>query len=531
MSRRRSWWGWGWEDEQLDETALNGLGDLLAQRFDLEPPAPIEVPEPDSLPLPAARSLPPGELGVEFERDASDRLRHGHGQAFRDVVRALAGALPPPPDVVAYPGCATEVERLLDWATGGGVDVVPFGGGTSVVGGVEPPDRGRPVVALDLGGLHRVLEVDGLSRSARIQAGATGPQIEDQLRPHGLTLRHFPQSWEFSTLGGWLATRAGGHYATLHTHIDDFTESISAITPAGGWESRRLPGSGAGPSPDRLWLGSEGALGVVTEAWMRVQRRPRFRSSTTVAFDDVPTGAAAVRALTQADLYPANCRLLDPVEAALSGAGDGTTAVLVLGFESGDHPLGPWMDRALELCRDHGGRPDEPDHRTGDGTATATGGASRWRDTFLRAPYLRDGLVRLGMVVETVESAVTWDAFEGFVEVVRDTLEASAREVCGQAVVSLRLTHVYPNGAAPYFTVIGPGRSGSRVSQWDAVKEAASDAIVAAGGTITHHHAVGRDHAGWYADQRPALMGEVLGAAKRVLDPGGVMNPGVLGLS
>src|SRR5207302_8354162 len=228
------------------------------------------------------------------------------------------------------------------------------GGGTSVVGGVEPMVGGdyEGVVTIDLRRLDRVLEVDPVSRAARIQAGARGPVLEAQLGEHGLTLRHFPQSFEFSTLGGWIATRSGGHFATLYTHIDELVESVRAITPQGAWESRRLPGSGAGVSPDRMMIGSEGILGVITEAWVRVRPRPTRRASAGVRFERFEVGAEAVRALSQSGLYPSNCRLIDAQEAAVTGAGDGSHAVLVLGFESADHDVEPWMSRALELCSD-----------------------------------------------------------------------------------------------------------------------------------------------------------------------------------
>jgi alkyldihydroxyacetonephosphate synthase len=352
--------------------------------------------------------------------------------------------------------------------------------------------------------------------------------LEEQLRAHGLTLRHFPQSFEYSTLGGWIATRAGGHYATLHTHIDDFVESIRALTPRGWWESRRLPGSGAGPSPDRMLIGSEGILGVFTEAWMRVQDAPQFRESAAVLFDSFEAGAEAVRALSQSGLHPSNCRLLDPGEAALTRAapeGDGASAppaLLVLGFESADHELGPWMARALELCADHGGRPRE---RAGDPPAGRGESEGAWRDAFLQAPYLRDTLVAAGVLAETFETAITWDRFAALVDGVREGVREALR---GQGVVSCRLTHVYPDGAAPYFTVLAPARRGDELAQWGELKQAASEAIVAAGGTITHHHAVGRDHRPWYDRQRPEPFATALRAAKSAVDPAGILNPGVL---
>src|SRR5213079_987325 len=225
--------------------------------------------------------------------------------------------------------------------------VTPFGGGSSVVGGVEPRVDGlgryQAAVTIDLRDMNRVVEVDRTSRAARIEAGAFGPALEAELKPHGLTLRHFPQSFEFSTLGGWIATRSGGHFATLYTHIDDLVESLRVVTPRGIVETRRLPGSGAGPSPDRMFIGSEGTLGVISRAWMRLQPRPKFRAGASVRFQTLFGAARALRVIAQAGLYPSNCRILDPQETFNTGAADGSTAIMVLGFESGDHPLDAWM--------------------------------------------------------------------------------------------------------------------------------------------------------------------------------------------
>ncbi|WP_040924147.1 FAD-binding oxidoreductase, partial [Saccharomonospora iraqiensis] len=255
-------------------------------------------PPPDvaDLALPAARVDVPASLAHLCTADPAERAAHAHGKAFRDVVRNLHGTLDNVPDLVARPRTERDVLDLLDWGTGRGLAVIPYGGGSSVVGGIEPRCAGYPgTVTLDLGHLDRVVEVDPTSRAARIQAGVLGPALEDQLRGHGLTLRHFPQSFEFSTLGGWLATRAGGHYATGETHIDDLVESLRVVTPTGISESRRLPASGAGPSPDRMFLGSEGILGVVTEAWLRVRERPRWRAGASVRFADHGAAVAATR--------------------------------------------------------------------------------------------------------------------------------------------------------------------------------------------------------------------------------------------
>ncbi len=524
----RSWWGWGTTEDALTaseaETLAANVGQLLPGA-DLTAHGP---PDPRAISAPIPRIEAPRSLTHLCSDDHVDRLAHAHGQAFRDVVRCLLGTVEHVPDLVARPRSEDDVVALLDWCSDADIDVVPFGGGTSVVGGVEPRfDPGVGVVSLDLGAMSRVLEVDHTSHAALIEAGALGPALEEQLRPHDYTLRFYPQSFEFSTLGGWIATRAGGHFATGPTHIDDLVESIRTITPSGVMESRRLPGSGAGPSPDRLILGSEGALGIVTRAWMRIRRRPRWRAAATVSFADESAGVRAVRAIAQSGLDPANCRFLDPVEAAINAGA--SSAILVLGFESADHPLGPWMERAVELCRDHGGSLAEPPRYTDSADAVARSGASdAWRSAFLRMPYQRDALAARSMIVETFETACTWDRYEGLRAGVTVAAEEAMRSLGLPGVVTCRFTHVYPDGPAPYFGVYAAGRWGSTVEQWDEIKAAVSEAIGASGGTITHHHAVGRDHRPWYDRQRPDLFAAALAGAKRELDPAGILNPGIL---
>ena len=512
--RRRKFWGWGYEDQQPPQAEVEQAGRGAREHLGFGPAEVEPPPRLEDVELPPPRIQPPASLAQICRSDPYERASHAYGKAYRDLVRAFRGRFDHPPDVVAHPGDERELEQLLDWCADAGAAAIPFGGGTGVVGGVEPRVPHEAVVTIDLKRMNRVLEVDPVSRAARIQAGATGPELEEQLGRHGLTLRHYPQSFELSTLGGWIATRAGGHFATLHTRIDDFVEAVRAITPAGVWESRRLPGSGAGPSPDRMLVGSEGILGVITQAWVRVQEPPAFRDSVAVLFDAFESGSEAVRALAQSRLFPSNCRLLDPGEAALAGAAPDDKALLVLGFE-GPIPVDGPMAQALELCRDHGGEPRE---RRGESEGA-------WRDAFLRAPYLRDTLVAAGILAETFESAITWDRLPSFVGEVRERTESA---LGGEGRVTCRLTHAYPDGAAPYFTVLAAARRGAELEQWDEVKQVASEAIAAAGGTITHHHAVGRDHRPWYDRQRPGPFAEALRAAKAAVDPAGILNPGVL---
>ncbi len=528
--RRLKHWGWGYEGQAPSRRELEEAAAAIRERFgfggELEEPVPLEEVE-----LRAPRLKAPEALGDLFTDDHYERTAHALGKSYRDVVRGFRGEFENPPDLVAHPSDESEIEAVLEWCEAEGAAVVPFGGGTSVVGGVEARCDDRPVVSLDLKRLDRVLEVDAESLAARIQAGATGPGLEEQLKRHGLTLRHFPQSFEYSTLGGWVATRAGGHFATLYTHIDDLVESVRAITPRGTWESRRLPGSGAGPSPDRALIGSEGILGVIAESWVRVRPRPRYKTSAGVEFDDFLAAAAAVREIAQSGLHPSNCRLLDALEAGTTGAGTGKRHLLILGFESPGLPVDEPMRLALDIAQSHGGDPGDP--RTSERDSGRT--VESWRGAFLLAPYLRDTFVACGVLSETFETAITWDRFEQLHAGVMEAVRAKVAEVCGAPAegpgaprVSCRFTHVYPDGPAPYFTVIAPAIRGAEVEQWDEVKVAAGEALIENGATITHHHAVGRDHRPWYDRQRPAPFAATLRAAKAELDPAGMLNPGVL---
>ena len=510
-------WGWG---DPADEPTAQGLTELApyvaaVTGVEVQPP---ETPGPLSVVGPSRRRATlPASLRDLASDDPVDRARHGIGRAYRDLLRGLRGELVDVPDLVLRPADEQGVVDVLDWCASVGAPVVPFGGGSSVVGGVEP--RGLDAaVSLDLSRLAGLVEVDATSRAVRLRAGTFGPAAEEALKPHGLTLRFYPQSFERSTVGGWVATRAAGHFSTGPTHVDDLVESVRAVTPVGVWESRRLPGSGAGPSPDRLLLGSEGTLGVVTEAWLRAQPRPTHRWQATLAAPTFAAGCEAVRLLVQSGARPATCRLVDAAESALTGTLTTGEAALVLGLESLHDPV----DGAplLDLLQGAGLRVVESGARGSAGES--------WRSTFVRAPYLRESLVLLGVLVETFETAITWDRLDALVAMVTTAVEDALRRVCGGGRVTCRLTHVYADGAAPYFSVFAPGRRGSEVEQWDEVKVAASEALAAAGGTITHHHAVGRDHRPWYDGQRPEPFALALRAARAALDPAGVLNPGVL---
>lgn len=539
---KRKFWGWGLADEVVsdDEQALIvGMTRSRYEGLNLKAVAPPKVSDFD---LAAPRLSIPSTLAHIVTQDPEERLIHAYGKSFADCARMFMRSVPHPPDAVAYPRTEKDISDLYDWAERAGAAAIPFGGGSSVCGGVETDvgEEYKATISIDMMAMDQILEIDKTSRAARVQAGIYGPALEAGLKPHGLTMRHFPQSFEFSTLGGWIATRGGGHYASLYTHIDDFVESTRMVTPFGVIETRRLPGSGAGPSADRMIIGSEGTLGIITEAWMRLQDRPTFRASAAVQYKTMEQAAEAVRALSQSGLFPTNCRLIDAAEAKNSGAGDGTHALLVLGFESADHELGPWMARALELASDHGGQYDkeavarsmapkvegqEGEHRKG--------AAGEWRNAFIRMPYYREVLVGLGIIVDTFETAITWDKFPDFYEGVTSRVHKVIKEVTGhEGSVTCRFTHIYPDGPAPYFTFQAFGAEDGNLAlmldRWREIKAAANEVVTGLGGTVTHHHAVGRDHRSGYENQTSELFRETLAAAKHRLDPDGILNPGVL---
>jgi alkyldihydroxyacetonephosphate synthase len=525
--RRRKFYAWGFEDQTVTEEELAPVLATWARVFGVSEFATMPSPTLDTIEMrPSRIARIPTTLQDICRVDRYERALHSYGRSFLDSARIFRGDFTRAPDVVAYPRNEEDVKALIDWCGSINAAVIPFGGGSSVVGGVNPEISGSyaGVVSIDLWYLNKVLEVDTVSRSARIQAGIYGPELERELKKHNFTLRHFPQSFEMSTLGGWIATRAAGHFASHATYIDDYVESIRIVTPSGAMESRRLPASGAGPSPDRFVMGTEGSIGIITEAWIRVLDRTKYKTSGTVTFQDYYQGVEAVRAISQAGLYPSNCRLIDAQEAMLTNSYEGGRPILILGYESSHFPVDHLMKLTLELCRDYGGELVE----TTEGKARESV-AGQWRNAFIRGPYYREHMTARGICRETFETSVPWSGFRNLHETVVSAVQHAIKRVTGRSgTVTCRFTHVYPNGPAPYYTFHCLPDRERMEEQCLEIKMAAYDAVVKAGGTITHHHAIGRLHMPWYTKQRPTLFGEALKAAKRILDPGGIMNPGVI---
>lgn len=529
--RPRSFWGWGLADEILPEAYVSEFKGMVQLAFGLDSLVEIDPPKLEELSLRPPRFQLPPDLKAFCTEEAYDRAGHTYGKSFRDIARGVAGIFDNPPDYVAYPSKEDDIIALMTFCMEKNIALIPYGGGSSVVGGVEHPasNKYEGSISCDMMKFDRIIKINEKSRTARIQAGIYGPALEAGLKPLGLTIRHFPQSFEFSTLGGWIATRAGGHFATLFTHIDEFVQSVRLVTPKGTIETRELPGTGDGPDANRFFIGSEGIFGIITEATVRLQNIPTMRASCPVKFSDEKSAIETVRRISQSGLNPANARLISPMESLSMGIGNGADTIFLLGFESHDHDQETKLRRALEICRDGAGTWNDSDvsiRKSGD--AEASNASQRWKTNFLRAPYIRDTLVRCGIITETFETATTWDNFEAFHSGVISATEAAMKETCGNGIVMWRFTHIYTDGPTIYYTVIAPGKKGEMISQWDKIKAAASDAIIAHGGPITHHHAVGRDHQPWFEKQCSPIFKSVLQGIKSNLDPSWILNPGVL---
>ncbi len=530
---RRKFWGWGYQDYPMPDAPVQKLLNFLKFGFGIKEFDKVEPITEEKLNLPEIKFSIPENLKSYCSDEKLHRAGHSYGKSFRDVWRGMNGIFPNPPDYIAYPKSEEQITELFDFASKNNIALIPYGGGSSVTGGVEPILDGKynGVITIDMYHFNKVLEVDKISRCARIQAGVYGLDLESQLKPHGLTLRHFPQSFEFSTLGGWIAGRAGGHYATLYTHIDEFVQSIRMVTPAGTINSRRLPGSGAGPSEERFYSGSEGIMGIITEAWMRLQEIPVYKASATIFFKSFEKGAEACRKLSQSGLNPSNARLINALEAFSNGVGDGVHAVLILGFESPQFPVDRQLDFALQICEANGGKISEKkikSTRDEEETEASKTEAEEWKQSFIRAPYLRDSLMMYGLIVETFETAITWDKFNSFHQTIEKTFNDALEHLKIKGFITCRFTHLYTDGPAPYYTVVAKGSNSKQLEEWEYIKHVVSQAIIDNGRTTTHHHAVGRDHQPYYEQQASPVFQHILRNAKKAVDPQWILNPGVL---
>jgi alkyldihydroxyacetonephosphate synthase len=534
------WWGWGdpAHPPVLPAHALGFLRETIGLTSQARPPvalgqvrlAPAATSE---VTLAALRAI----VGAEHVHDGhAQRVLHAAGKGYPDLVRVRAGKPEGAPDAVVYPAEHDQLRALLELCARSSLAVVPFGGGTSVVGGVAPL-RGQHsgVIALDTSRMAGVLELDGQSATVTVQAGIRAPALERHLAARGLTLGHFPQSFEYVSLGGCAATRSAGQASTGYGAIDKLVLGLRMAAPASEIELQALPASAAGPGLRQLLVGSEGTLGVISELSLRVRPAPAERIYEGVFFEDFAAGTEALRTLAREHALPVLARLSDEAETRMSLALAGRGGVkgrlgraylqlrgyrggclAILGFEGAGEELVCRRKRALALVRD------------GGGLAVGRSPGEAWLHGRFAAPYMRDELLTLGVMVETLETATQWSRLARLHRSVGEAI-ADALRACGTpGLVMCHVSHVYETGASLYFTFIAPQREGDEIGQWRAVKQAAGDAIVSGAGTITHHHAVGRDHAPWMPAEVGAGGIAALRALKAELDPAGIMNPGKL---
>jgi alkyldihydroxyacetonephosphate synthase len=535
------WWGWGEDghDVTLPEHALA----MLRSELGIDPAAGARPVALEDVQLADSRldgSVRARLVAVAGEQhvleDRAARVGHAAGRSYPDLVRLRTGELAGAPDAVVAPGSTEQVQALLAACAEARVAVVPFGGGTSVVGGVDPFADGFPaVISLDLHRLDGLLAVDRTSLTATFEGGLFGPEAERLLAAEGLTLGHFPQSFEFSTVGGWVATRSAGQASTGHGRIDELVEGLRLVAPTGEVMQRAVPATAAGPDLRELLVGSEGVLGVICEATLRVRELPAARQYEGWSFRSFEEGCEALRVMEQADGSPDVVRLSDEHETrlsfALASTGSATERagrayLRMRGHEGGCIAIAGFEGEAddVERRRLHSGAL----LRAGGGLRLGRRPGEAWLRGRYAGPYVRDALLDHGVFVETLETAATWSNLPTLYAAVGDALRKSLSERGTPPLVMCHVSHLYRSGASLYYTFLARQQPEDAIEQWHAAKSAACDAIVANGGTITHHHAIGRDHVPWMPAEIGSVGIDLIRAAKQRLDPVGIMNPGKL---
>ena len=534
------WWGWGEEHrtfvlpdaQQFWAFVRSRLGEPgVSQRIGSL--AEVSVP-PSHLESKALDTLRRVTGTSSLTTDSADRAVHSLGKSYCDLVRIRRGEIPHATDAVVYPETEEEVAALLDAAAEQEIAVIPFGGGTSVLGGIEPTGA-KPTVTLDLRRMNRMLRLDPLAATATLEAGVLGPSLEEQLNAQGFTLGHFPQSFECSSLGGWIATRSAGQNSTLYGKIEDMVESLRMAFPGDTIATPAVPAAAAGPDLNQIIAGSEGILGVITQATVRLAPMPRRSDYRGYLFPAFQAGVETARELMQAGLKPAVLRLSDEAETGISLAMrapprglravaeglylaarrislEGST-LMIVGFDGEEEQVRSDWRRAQGILRRQQGVP------------LGHGPAQVWNRSRFDHPYLRDLLLDHAIMVDTLETATTWDRYLALHSSVRDAI---ARAMDGRGLVMAHLSHAYTDGASVYYTFLARQREGQQLEQWQEVKIAATEAILAAGGALSHHHGIGSDHRPWMPQYLGAAGIRALAALKQTFDPRGIMNPGKL---
>jgi alkyldihydroxyacetonephosphate synthase len=546
---RMRWWGWGDPEHPpaLNPHTLELLRETVGVADRPRPPVALDaVRLPQTRLGQDARAALVAIVGAGAVRDDRlERVAHAAGKGYVDLVCMRAGTPAAAPDAIVLPNTHEQLRAVLELCASRGLAAVPFGGGTSVVGGVEPlAGAHAAVIALDTCRMAQIAELDLQSRIVTVGAGMRGPDLERALAPEGLTLGHWPQSFEYVTLGGCAASRSAGQASSGYGSIAKMVLGLRMAAPAGDIALAPMPASAAGPGVREVIVGSEGTLGVIDEVSLRVRRAPAERRYEGVMFESFAAGVRALRAMAQEHAMPEVARLSDAAETrmsmALAGAGgvkvrlgraylgarglgdrskigqQTQRCIAILGFEGEEDEVKRRRARTMRLARGGGG--------------VALGGSPgrAWLAGRFQAPYLRDDLLSHGVMVETLETATRWSNLERLHDAVAGAIERALAAEGTPGIVMCHVSHLYETGASLYYTLIARQREGAEIEQWRAVKRAASEAIVSGGGTITHHHAVGRDHAPWLERELGKQGVAALAALKAELDPTGIMNPGKL---
>lgn len=534
--RDTRWWGWGDPDEP---TELGEAGERLLRERGIDPNRPSGPPEIAGVKLPEAGRLPDSVIAAADSGNvydsAEDRIRHANGQNYLDLMALRSGEIELAPDAVVVPETADRIGPILEACAAAGVAVVPFGGGSSVVGGVAPL-RGDhdAVISLDLAAL-RGIEVDAKSLTARLGAGLRGPEAEALLAEKGFTLGHYPQSFEYATIGGFAATRSAGQSSSGYGRFDSLVSSIRMITPEGELSTLATPHTSIGPALREVAIGSEGILGVIPDVDVRIRPLPVARRYEAWIVEDFEAGSETVRRLAQSDSLPTIIRVSDVPE---------TEVNLAMALPSG--AAGTIFKRYLKLrgraggalvIAGHEGLPQTVNRsrsdvaremRRGGGLYLGQAAGKGWAKGRFHGPYLREALLDRGVLVETLETAHQWSRHGELYRAVRSALESALAANGMEGIVMCHLSHAYRDGASLYFTVIATQGSEGGQANWPKVKRAACEAILSAGGTLSHHHATGLDHTPWLEREIGQTGLDALAALKERFDPAGIMNPGKL---
>jgi len=544
------WWGWGDPDKRFDLSLRPYFFSNLKSILKIENAPHLFPPPLEKISVPETKLDHEEILALEkilspegIWLSSKERITHAYGKSFRDLMRIRYGIFENIPDAILIPRSEADILRILEWAQQNKIAVIPRGGGTSVVGGVEavsdPTQRKR--VVLDMRALNRVLSISETDMIAEVETGIFGGDLETQLNQKGFSLCHFPESFQYSTLGGWIAARSAGQQSTLYGKIEDMVESLRLITPAGVVDSLPVPAAANGPDWDQLIIGSEGIFGIISRARMKLKILPQEKYYTAYLFNSFEAGMAAVQEIIRQGILPSTVRLSDSTETdfifslreissafsalldrnmqkwfAWKGFVPHKRSLLILGLE-GTLPKVKYEKAAIKKIFKH---------YTVFHLGSKVGNG--WYRHRFENPYLRDELLGYELIVDTLETATEWGNVEHLHAAVKSAIEAAFRELEIKGVVMAHLSHLYTTGSSLYFIFLAKPHRGRALEEWTVIKRAASDTIVENGGTISHHHGVGIDHRPWIRKELGTLQLQLLRQMKKQFDPAGILNPGKL---